>query len=994
MAVPQPVAGLSHDLVLAAGEPGNETLQGLMVKGGLQHYNCQPFTPFAPAAREGEATNRDLALPAVWELQQDFSGGVGKFVERKTEDNGYALSFANCGPSAYPPTKTGTTLYTGMAGCIMPPAALRDAGTNNNVKQFIEFKSGETTRYYFLDSAVTPNTPDVWVYDPNGNTPSRVKNGAGAGLGACSAKQIYTDGSTLFVTRGASLAVMKTTNGDDWVPHSFNADFVCMRDDGALACIAGATLTPGTGVAGSPIYQATTVGASGTTATGMVFFKGALWIGKPEGLFSWYQAKVDKRFDAMEHQNGANFTKMCVHHDLLYFNVKNQLYYTDGDRYVQIFPNDAGGFADLSCLFPTSGPLLIGGKLLTFAAGQSPAYYAQTSSDDASIGTVAWTGTETNNVGDSDNVYAEANLIRVPAGPNTPSSIQNAGTPGTVQWTDPDKAAASDDDYATVTLTADQASDDLQIRRLNFAIPSDATIIGIAVRIEGNMTGATSPTYIEGWIVKGGERYGGCGYALPASAMEDSEWTVGGDQTLWETTWTPSDINADTFGADLRVRGDAGRTYNLDCVKLTVYYLPVSHYLKCTNFAVSLPTNAVPVGVQVNIETEWGYSGSFAAKLVKGGVIGGAEAPALPVTYLGGMPAAGTEKHQVIGGMYTLWGNNLTRDDVTANDFGVAIRAWGINGTVRLDAVKLCVFYTIMDTSLEQLYMFWGPDAPGLNPLWSDGDGTHPVLAIGATSLFDPTGERIYFCCNDTFYTNKTHYLSMTPRYVPATFSTDNAHTSFIELTEFSAGFRTVAKWWYQIELNVRDPVATTFAKVEYCVDGGPWLSVEDEQGNPARLVLDHRVVGAYFPRDLIGVYISLRVHMYASSFRSAAESVAKITHITLRGLTVPKVRYQFSFPANCDHTVPTLTPIADSGETVRDLIRNAAGQGYPCRLQDPWGKWHLVKFREPSPMDVITDAEKPQNNARQRLYAAVQCVLVEVDELDAHGDLPEWSLG
>jgi hypothetical protein len=840
MAVPQPVAGLTHDLVLASGAPGNETLQGLMVAGGMKHYSCQPYTPFAPTAREGEATNRDLALPAVWELQQDFSGGVGKFIERKTEDNGYALSHANnclfIEPTVYPNIKTGTTLYTGLAGCIMPPAALSNAGTINNAKQFIQFK----TDYYFVTSDLTRK---LYKYDPDGDSPTEVTLPTSPGSPADqvgAATQIYTDGASLYIAQGASKTVIQSTDGTIWNPYqvgspaaNVSADFLCFRDDGALAYIAGATLTPGTGAAGTATCTATTIGASGTIATGMVFYKGALWIGKPEGLFSWYQGKVDKRFDAMEHQSDSNFAKMAVHHELLYFNVKNQLFYTDGDRYVQVFPNDAGGFANISCFFPTSGPLLIGGRLLTFASGQTAAYLTQKGEDDASI--------------------------------------------GTVPWMNPTNVTADDRAYTTAELAA--------------------------------------------------------------------------------TT-------------------------------------DVSHYLKCTDFRIALPTNAVPVGIKVEIDTEFGYIGTFTARLVIGGSIVGdtRTAPWSPSGKLRMKPRDGLPWGQTLGGKADRWESTVTRADVVASTFGVAISTTGVVGTVRIESVKLTVFYTMLDTSLEQLYMFWGPDAPGLNPLWSDNDGTHPISAIGATGLYDSTGERIYFCCDDDYYSNKIHYLAMSPRYWPASFRTDldTMYTSSIELTEFSAGFRTVPKWWYELELNVRDPLATTFATVEYCVDNGAWRFVEDEQGYSATFTLDDRVVGGYFPLELTGVYISLRIHMWTTD----STSVAKITHVTLRGLTVPKVRYQFAFPANCDHTVPTLTPMADSGETVRDLIRTAAAQGYPCKLQDPWGKWHLVKFREPSPMDVITDAEKPQNNARQRMYAAVQCVLVEVDELDAYGDLKAWSLG
>lgn len=636
MALPGLAAGRTHNLILKYGSAGTSEL-GLMIAGGLTNYSRQAYPPFAPATRQGEATQRDFNITATWELNNSFHMGTGHLIEQQVESQSY--SFAQ-GLDLTGTTTIGPCLFTGQVGRLLPPPADAAAVSTANFKQMIEFL-GKT---YWLTSDAAGK-----IYENDGTTTFTLRETLTA-----AGTQLFTDGATLYACQGASNAVRKTTDGSTWSNHTFNAHFIAKRDENNTAYITTATLTPGSDGTGQT-YLSPVIGLSGYTATNMVWYDEALIIGKPDGLYLWEQGWVRLLIDLRNNPSSSNFQLMQAHRGLLYFNVRNRLYFISGrdGRPSEVVPDDLNGFSNLDSLFACQfGPLLIGARM------QSRAY----------------------------------------------------------------------------------------------------------------------------------------------------------------------------------------------------------------------------------------------------------------------------------------------------------------------------------------LFYFDGADNPGLNPLWSDADASRPVVAIGATDLFG-SSNRVYFCQTTT----GTRYLDFKSNWIPNTYHTKGTTQSYVELTEFTAGFRSVPKWWYEVVLNVADPTSNTKCQVWYSIDDGTFTQTLDDAGSAVTLDLDAYNKAAYFPLNATGVKIKLRIYVWTTN----ASTVAAITAVTLRGATMVKPRSQISFPVLADNVVRGLTgDINDSGRNILATLRTAATQGYPVKLFDWEGNARLCLFRTPYPLEAISGWKNPHGEMGVETNTVVQVLLVEVDQLDADGSYPAWTAG
>jgi hypothetical protein len=290
-------------------------------------------------------------------------------------------------------------------------------------------------------------------------------------------------------------------------------------------------------------------------------------------------------------------------------------------------------------------------------------------------------------------------------------------------------------------------------------------------------------------------------------------------------------------------------------------------------------------------------------------------------------------------------------------------------------------------TSRSYLFFFDGPEHPGLNPVWSDASGAKPIVGCGSTNVYDTTKVRVYLSQT----TAGERWLDFQPIYEPANFKTESSAKQYMTTVEFSAGFRTVKKWDYELVVNVRNPNSTTYAQVWYQLDSGTWTQSQDKDGNAHTLALSSISVGTYLPLNSTATYIKLRVYMWTTTSTAPAE----ISHLTIRGLTMPKTRYQFSFPVDCSERVFALQGgEAESGEAICAAIFTAAEQGYPCKLCDWKGNWHLVAFRAPSPQEAIQSFAHPDGNAPTRAFTVVQMVLMEINVLDSTGTQTAWTPG
>ncbi len=831
----QPAAGSTHHLILKYGPPSSPTYQGLMLPDGdLKKYIVQPYTPFAPQSRQGNATIQDFSVATVWELNADWSGGTGHTRERKAESSVYAYAQGNNVAGGL-----GTTLFTAQKGKLLPAPAHANANVGGaiaagNIKQFINFtlSSGASAGQTRLFGLSDENPGKIYVWSNDGLTPSLVRT---LNLNAnTTGVKLTTDGNKLWVTRGSTQKPQSTQDGTTWgeeATYITNPDFY----DFGNTEPAGTDQAFQVGANGNNkcwliAYSAANqayVGWQGNPATNCAFIRGSIVIGKPEGLYVWsHGGVVECIFPCFNAADPINFSKMAVHNNLLWFNFKNRLFFTDLRTFTEVYPEDRGGFTAITSLTGTGGPLLIGAK---------------------------WQAT------DAIATFQGPRSVTNPA-----SDIVDDPISGSVVWTNPSNAGASDNVYATLVASGNQSSHRLKATNFGFSIPVNATITGIEVSVEA--VSSVPDTWGCFYLIKNG------GYAaahLNAGPVDTIERYVssGGANDLWNTTWTPADINASNFGAAVwNLAPAGGSTLSVDHIRVTVYYT------------------------------------------------------------VGGNPQ---------------------------------------NVLFALDSVQ---------------------DA-GLNPLWTDADGSNPMYTAYATSAPDASASRIYTCSDHANW--KVRYIDLDTRFLPRTYDTNTTNVSHINLTEFSAGFASVKKWWYECVLNAVNPNQVTFAKAFYSIDGANFTQTLDQTGAAVEHTLNTRSLGSYFPLDATGTYNQLRLYLRTT----ASTGASAITTVTLRGDVMVKPRYQFQFPVDCSETVQPLQGVAENGNVIWKNLRAASQLDYPCRLQDPEGNWHLVLFRT-SPYFAAVDYRVPNGGSKLVPYGIVTVVLEEIDALASDSSYGPWSAG
>jgi prepilin-type N-terminal cleavage/methylation domain-containing protein len=137
---------------------------------------------------------------------------------------------------------------------------------------------------------------------------------------------------------------------------------------------------------------------------------------------------------------------------------------------------------------------------------------------------------------------------------------------GTVAWSNPGNAMSSDNVYATVVLAAEN-SHRLKATDFGFSIPAGATIKGIITEMKAKtLSGNVSFGYgrVKNGITGG---VGGAGFSTTENYI-----SLGSSSYLWNTTWTPSDINNSGFGFYVYTNNLSTDTVYIDHIRITVYY--------------------------------------------------------------------------------------------------------------------------------------------------------------------------------------------------------------------------------------------------------------------------------------------------------------------------------------------------------------------------------------------------------------------------------------
>lgn len=220
------------------------------------------------------------------------------------------------------------------------------------------------------------------------------------------------------------------------------------------------------------------------------------------------------------------------------------------------------------------------------------------------------------------------------AGPNNAGTGQNVTGVGTIAWTNPGNIVSDNNVYATAVLpTTGSISNYLRGTNYGFAIPSNATILGITVTIgkySSNFIGFTAVNDNAVNLVKAGA-VTGTNKAQGTWPTSETATAYGGAADLWGTTWTPADINASTFGVVISAQNNSilGISYTayVDYIQVTVTYQgcidPTLPTLAVTSSPIcpGTTTTLQVTGGTLNNATAWHwYSGSCGGSPVGTGV--------------------------------------------------------------------------------------------------------------------------------------------------------------------------------------------------------------------------------------------------------------------------------------------------------------------------------------------------------------------------------------
>ena len=151
------------------------------------------------------------------------------------------------------------------------------------------------------------------------------------------------------------------------------------------------------------------------------------------------------------------------------------------------------------------------------------------------------------------------NVKATETGPNSPGTMADDATVGTVAWLQPDEAKVSDNIYAQSQAILESSGGDGIIDNV-ISLVKGGVVFGDNKARANTSIWPTSDTYI----------------------------SYGSSSDSWGVSLSGSDINDTTFGVVISAKGKTKGD--------------ISHYLKVTNFGFSIPTNATVDGIDIGVE--------------------------------------------------------------------------------------------------------------------------------------------------------------------------------------------------------------------------------------------------------------------------------------------------------------------------------------------------------------------------------------------------------
>lgn len=342
----------------------------------------------------------------------------------------------------------------------------------------------------------------------------------------------------------------------------------------------------------------------------------------------------------------------------------------------------------------------------------------------------------------------------------TATSTANYSGFDSIGWTNPARITANDLSYATSVAGSSgfQQTWVLYGTTFGFAIPAGATILGITATVRGKVgtTGnADDNNSFEGvFLTKNGTDPIGSNKGTGGVVFTNTaaDYTYGSSSDLWGTTWTPTEVNASTFGLFWSARVKSFDTLSIDSFTLTVTYsvgITDSTIQLINDVSAAFGSNKSAGATWSTTEAYvsfggaadlWGAtitpaivnSANFGAVL-SGVVAAGGTASVdhirITVTYsnagvvdnsvrlfragapVGTNKASATEWNTAsyatvsYGGVADLWGTTWTVAQINAATFGVGLSATVTSGTADVDSIAVTVSYTISGVGSLDTYL-------------------------------------------------------------------------------------------------------------------------------------------------------------------------------------------------------------------------------------------------------------------------------------------------
>jgi hypothetical protein len=159
-----------------------------------------------------------------------------------------------------------------------------------------------------------------------------------------------------------------------------------------------------------------------------------------------------------------------------------------------------------------------------------------------------------------------------------PESVNQTST-SYADWLYLNYISAEDGNNASCDLYPDDFTETIISTNYNFLLPSDATILGIVVQIKCRSEYFENGTsrFLNVQLCKSSSGVGSNYAGDIAITKGGAIWYVfGGNNDLWGTTWTYSEINDSATGVLVSVWPDYiddNRLIYVDCIRMIVYYI-------------------------------------------------------------------------------------------------------------------------------------------------------------------------------------------------------------------------------------------------------------------------------------------------------------------------------------------------------------------------------------------------------------------------------------